>query len=120
MPLSRTVRTEGRPSRVAVARAIAVGSGSVARICSNQAANCLKGSVSAAASSSGAPRYSRRILSTCRQADLVALDVHADGAPGSEGAEEQHLGQRLLDDALDQARHRPRTEGAVEAFRGEP
>jgi len=54
-PFSSTMRADGWPSRVVVPSAIAVGSTSLSRTCSNQCANCLKGSGSDSVSLSGSP-----------------------------------------------------------------
>src|SRR5438105_10948531 len=112
-PFSSTVRTEGLPSGDAVASAIAVGSGSLSRTCSNQRANCRIGSASQCASLSGSPRYSRLISASDIQFEVVSVDDDARGAALGECTEEHGLRQRLLHLTLDQPRHRPRPECAV-------
>src|SRR5688572_10385795 len=97
---------------------MAVGSCSVWRTCSNQVENWRKGSASERTSSRASPRYSRRM--SARDMNLVVLNTDANDGAVAEFPEEQPLGQRLLDDALDQPRHGPGAEGAIETLGGEP
>ena len=105
------------------------------RTCSNQRANCAKRIGVDCASRSAARRGIRggcrrgHASSRCSVSWTPMLPVArsrrsrrrcATVAAVGERSEQQRLRQRLLDDALDQARHRPRAERAVEALGRQP
>src|SRR6267143_1707694 len=119
-PLSSTVRTEGRLSGDAVASAIAVGSASRSRTCSNQCVNWRIGFGSECASLSGSPTYSRRMSARDIQLDLVTLDDNARGSAFGQRTEKHRFRERLLHLALDQPCHRTRAECTVEPLGGQP
>ena len=51
---------------------------------------------------------------------LATLDDYPNDSTLAQRAEEQRLGERLLDDTLNQPRHGPGAERAIEAFCGQP
>ena len=56
----------------------------------------------------------------CKNANRIVLDGDAHDAARTKRPEQQPFGQRLLDDALDQASHRPGAERAVETLARQP
>ena len=68
-------------------------------------------------------QYSRRMsdrVNSRSACDFVALEHDTDHSAVGQRSEQHHLGQRLLDHALDETRHRTRAERTVEAVGREP
>ena len=115
----------GRAERARRARRSA-GTGARARSAEPRAVSLELGS-RAAAPGSDRLRHRRRLRRGCRggrdeEPELrpVRLDVDADRAARLQLAEQDLLGERLLDLVLDEPRHRARAELPVEAVLGEP